>query len=515
MSIADIKNMTNNIAILLENTGLKVPVYNTLQSLFQRRSLWRMSKIEDIQPQHINNPKKIIFHCVHSTHHPAIFIESMLAKTLQLMGHNIKMVICGGYLNNCTGLFTVDMPPNKGMCKNCIWFGTHLFDTLDLPYTTYAEVLSKNPVATLPGESVPTRMFGVDLEKHATHSTNRYLKGGEWNEKIYKEKLWNAYISVRVAETIHLREKPDIIVTSHSCYSEWGPFSDYFRLRKIPVRTWYRGYHHKTLIFDLFEANKNFDTFMEQRNDKYLNKTEYEELLSFINKRFNLQYGDTTQYKIHTTSIPSSDKYTFTLFPNLPWDVDPTSRTVFGDIKNWIQATINYFKTHPEYQLIIKIHPAEKLYRSSQTLQHWLKRFDLPSNITVVGPEVSAYSLFKITNCGIVSNSTVGLEMLLSNIPVIVVGDAHYKNLDFTIDVYEPSEYEKALTPPHTIKNKNMRDTYAYYYFIKSFIPIPLLHHRNFLDLGWNINNTQELLSDKYLKHITNYIINGGIYQNW
>jgi len=523
MSTADIKNMINNIAVLLQDTGLKIPLYNTLQSLFQRRSLWRMQKIKPAEPLENNNPRKIIFHCVHTTHHPAIFIESMLAKTLQLMGHHVKMVICAGYLDNCTGLFTVDMPPNKGMCKNCFWFGTHLFDAISLDYITYNQLLNHHPIPVLTkGDEIPTRYLGVDLDKHARHSTHRYLKGGEWRDDIYKERLWNAYIAVRVAEAVHVKEKPDIIVTSHSCYSEWGSFADYFRLRKIPVRTWYRGYHHKTLIFDLFEVNRNFKEFMKLRDNKYITFEERKQLTEFVESRRKMQYGDTKQYK--TKHITSKDLmrqldencYTFTLFPNLPWDVDPTCRTVFGDVKTWILKTIELIGGKKGYQLLIKVHPAEKLYRSKETLQDWLLHQKLPTNVYVINPEVSAYMVFDVTDCGIVSNSTVGLEMLLSNIPVIVVGDAHYKGLGFTVDVYDEGEYEdKLFNTTHSIKNKNMRDIYAYYYFIKSFIPIPLLRHRNFLDLGWNIKNMEELLRDRYLEHITNYIINGSVYQNW
>ena len=56
---------------------------------------------------------------------------------------------------------------------------------------------------------------------------------------------------------------------------------------------------------------------------------------------------------------------------------------------------------------------------------------------------------------------------------------------------------------------------YAYFFFIKSFVPIKAFQQKNFLDIGWNIKSFDEFLEDKELMHICDHIVDDKIYQDW
>ena len=80
-------------------------------------------------------------------------------------------------------------------------------------------------------------------------------------------------------------------------------------------------------------------------------------------------------------------------------------------------------------------------------------------------------------------------------------------------------EYYKVLSSDiHTLPNQqDLAKLYAYFYFIKSFIPRRFVYHNSFLDLGWNINSLEEFSpgTDKYLDQICKFIIEGDIPQIW
>jgi hypothetical protein len=109
--------------------------------------------------------------------------------------------------------------------------------------------------------------------------------------------------------------------------------------------------------------------------------------------------------------------------------------------------------------------------------------------------------------------------MALNNIPVIVTGQIHYYNKGFTYDVSSEEEYTQTIKSnlPPKENQQTLAKIYAYFYFIKSFIPRNYLYYKNFLNLGWNIKSLDDLApgKDKYMDHICDYITNDKVWQNW
>jgi len=518
------KQSINTISTMLQSIHIKLPLYNTLMKILQFKSISEINKMQDLEPIYTEKSQKIIVNSVHSTYLSSIYKECAIAKTLQLLGHNVLMLTCGKIFPFCTGMFNVDVPPNKGMCKNCISHGKQLFDSLNLPHKTYLDYIDEKDEEEYMSLALKKgKLFGVDINYHALTSAQRYMKGQKVEYRIYYNKLEDAAATAIVAKNIYEIEKPDKILTSHSCYAEWGSFSDYFRLKNVPVYTWYTGYNPKTLIFNLTNIDKNFNIFLHNRNYKNLTEEEKQTVQTYLQQR-KVGIDDTKLYNFKEKTLPSSydaNKKTFTMFPNLAWDVDPTcSGDFFSDTFDWIDTTIKIFTRHPDKQLIIRAHPAEQVYKSIvTTVKHINQTFTvLPKNVIIIDSDnpINSYNLFKYTDVGIVSNGTIGLEMTNQNIPVIVVGNAHYKNKGFTRDVNTLDEYRNAIrNPPKTISYESVRDLYNYYYFIKSFIPFPILKHKNFLTIGYNSNNFKSFLEDYYLEHIANCILFDKPFQEW
>ena len=61
---------------------------------------------------------------------------------------------------------------------------------------------------------------------------------------------------------------------------------------------------------------------------------------------------------------------------------------------------------------------------------------ELPDHVRAVPPEsdISTYDLIELADVGLVYTTTVGLEMAMRGIPVIVAGQTHYRGKGFTTD---------------------------------------------------------------------------------
>lgn len=455
------------------------------------------------------------------------------------------MVICNKTLSMCTTHFTIRKPFNPWICKNCSNFSKKFYEITKLPYDCYNDYITQNEI-----ESIKNSVNKMSVEKcenyvykdvtvgyHAVISTQRYFLGDMPSrltyEPILRTELINAMISIDVAEKVLNKEQPDILISSHGCYSSWGSFSDYFMNKGVSIYVWGPG-EEDTIRF-VYPKSDFKKYFNEIRQNKTLDEKEEKELDSFFNRRKKGEEGQLTLYGFtETTEETLKKKFnfenfdkTYVMFPNVPWDsaaFTTGEKIAFKDIYDWFLYNVELFKNLPKFQLIIKIHPSEvKVMESKTTIVEFLKDkcFPLTENIKIIPPDttISPYSLFPFIDVGLVYTGTVGLEMSMNAIPVITGGSAHYANKGFTYDSIIKEEYTKLLSKDISISpnQQKLAKLYAYFYFIKSFIPRSFIFYNNLIDIGWNIHSLDEAKpgKNKYIDHICDYIIKGKVYQNW
>lgn len=137
------------------------------------------------------------------------------------------------------------------------------------------------------------------------------------------------------------------------------------------------------------------------------------------------------------------------LCTNVVGDSLALGRQVFTDgMADWLAATVRWFGQHPESQLVVRVHPGELLgagHPSAEIVRQELP--DLPAHVVVVGPEspVNTYDLMELAHLGLVYTTTVGMEMAMAGIPVIVAGSTHYRARGFTDDPASMTAYHSAL----------------------------------------------------------------------
>jgi hypothetical protein len=179
------------------------------------------------------------------------------------------------------------------------------------------------------------------------------------------------------------------------------------------------------------------------------------------------------------------------LAANVIGDSLTLGRQVFTEsMTDWLQRTVRYFAARTDAQLVVRVHPGERYTQGPSVAEViWPdSSVPLPEHIHVVaaGDPVNTYDLLEIADLGLVYTTTVGMEMAMSGVPAIVIGQTHYRGKGFTLD---PDSWEafntlldKVLAAPaeYRLTEQQVRRAwnYAYRFYFEYPCPFPwhLLH---------------------------------------
>lgn len=130
------------------------------------------------------------------------------------------------------------------------------------------------------------------------------------------------------------------------------------------------------------------------------------------------------------------DKPIAALFPNITWDTAALDReVVFASVQDWALRTAEHFADHPEWQLVIRIHPVEQVFSEEYVGELLRARWrTLPDNIRLVESRdpLSSYRLLDATQLGLYYTGTLGLEMTMLGIQSVTPALPLYGGYGFT-----------------------------------------------------------------------------------
>lgn len=169
------------------------------------------------------------------------------------------------------------------------------------------------------------------------------------------------------------------------------------------------------------------------------------------------------------------------LATNVIGDSLTLGRQVFSDsMTEWLERTVQYFATRPDIQLVARIHPGELITKGPSVADVVHKTLpSTPENIHLVpaDAQVNTYDLIEIADLGLVYTTTVGMEMAMSGVPVIVVGNTHYRDKGFTLDPATWDSYFELLThvlaDPRSFRPSQIQVDQAWNYAYRFFFEYP------------------------------------------
>ena len=174
------------------------------------------------------------------------------------------------------------------------------------------------------------------------------------------------------------------------------------------------------------------------------------------------------------------------LAANVLGDSLTLGRDIFAaSMTEWITKTVQYFAKRTDVQMVIRVHPGEKLVPQAKSMGTVVREAlpELPSHIHVIGAldKINTYDLIEIADVGLAYTTTVGLETAMNGRPVISCGQTHYRGRGITLDPNSWDEYYSILEnvladiPAHQMTEKQIEFAwnYAYRFFFEYPRPFP------------------------------------------
>ncbi len=158
--------------------------------------------------------------------------------------------------------------------------------------------------------------------------------------------------------------------------------------------------------------------------------------------------------------------------------------TFSKSMTEWMSRTIEFFAQRDDMQFVLRVHPGEGIGWGLSVYDILTEKFpDLPENIHILRADakINTYDLVNTADVGLVFTTTVGMEMAMIGLPVIVTGQTHYRGKGFTLEPNSWDEYfallEKVIANPKAFAPKReaveMAWTYAYRFFFQYPQPYP------------------------------------------
>lgn len=548
------KSYSNSIKQLISNTWVYRYIYLFYKFYSgKRRLLNKQLCFENKKniPFNTFRKKKIFIPLIETSHYQFYQILG-LAKALELRGAEIKLLLCNSFLEGCElkSIRSFKTDP----CLNCRFNKNHIVPIFNLNTVYLSEFITSEErsiiknIACGIADNYPNSYIykGIDIIPVVDDSVIRYYYGAtplsdsSEVKKIRAQHIETILINLDVAYRIYESWKPDIVMGNMNVYTTWDPY--FSILEKYGIKysiISMSTFDYNSIVLnriDIYKNTQRFDKWITTRSAPMLVEEEKKQLYNFLDKRFsgnsqifldNKLFDEKGNIK-DLLKIDTSKRNIF-IFTNIYWDVGLSETgNLYKGVIPWVLDTIQMLKDVEGCHLYIKTHPAE-VFDSTPSLkgviQFIRERFPvLPSNITIIPPEfkIKTYTLFPYIDLGVVYNGTLGLEMLLKGIPVVITGLAPYGYLRSTSCPDTIECYREQLSNPakNIVPDINEVELFAYFYFIKALLPWTLTSTAFANDFSsFTFSSLDDIIPGKdiYLDHLCNSILNEGdfVVENW
>lgn len=492
--------------------SLQPPKPNWGDLIAEDTELWKQARQQTAAP-------KVLIATSTGRHKALASLESMLGVALTLRGATVEFLLCDQVLPACqeatiqqTSLSTfIQRGPQSSLCDSCLRNGKKALAVPDLPIHYYSRWITSEEIQTARhlaqtlkhDEIVTYKLKDYAVGEHALAGTLRYFAKGTLDTDPQSEAVLRRYFeaalyTVYAIERLLIKKGYDIVCFHHGIYVPQGIIGEVSRQLGKRVVNWTPSYRSKTFIFS--HGDTYHHTLMDEPTATWENiawnpALEAETMKYLKNRWYGKQdwiwFHDQPEFDLE--QIKQELGFDFSrpaigMLTNVMWDAQlhyPVN--AFENMLDWVIKTIDYFKTRPDLQLIIRIHPAELrgTLTSRQLLADEIHAHyeSLPPNITIIPPEsqISTYVVMQHCDSAIIYGTKTGVELTSMGIPVIVAGEAWIRNKGLTVDAHSQAEYYDILSRLPFGERLSAEQTeraqkYAFHFFFRRMIPLDFTH---------------------------------------
>ena len=318
------------------------------------------------------------------------------------------------------------------------------------------------------------------------------------------------------------KHRPDVVIVPNGSMLEFGITYFVAEYLGIPAMTYEFGEQSERLWLAQNDDVMRQDTSLmwQAREEIPLDEEEWTRIREFFTARqgggiwenfSRLWQGTPAQGGGKTRKSLGLDSRPMVLLPaNVLGDSLTLGRHIFSkSMTDWMVRTIEYFSKRGDIQFVIRVHPGEQIGWGPSVFEILTEKFPtLSENIHLLSADakVNTYDLVNAADFGLVFTTTVGMEMAMIGLPVIVTGQTHYRGKGFTLDVDSWDSYFETLdlvldSPDKFKPTKEQVEaawTYAYRFFFEYPQPFPW-HVQHFWESErkWPLD---EVLSDEGMR---------------
>ncbi|MBU2896873.1 hypothetical protein [Vibrio hepatarius] len=424
----------------------------------------------------VPNGEKILFSHSFSIYEPSFIHDKIMSIALKMRGCEVFSAFCDGVQSiecNVYGGVWKDHTDFDSSCAHCQKCSSKLWSELDkkniYKYSTYITDEDNREVENIMGKI--TEGGWVDYKDSSGWEiglwakdilVNNYVVADKsliyGHEELGRSHLKNLLVIKFAIKKIISKVKPTRIISNDSFYGMWKLWELIAKENGIPFYSHWSGTRVGGWSYAYNDASMslNFKPSWESYSKQELTPDEESRVNQWLKDREGgrdmiIDTASLSDYKdeYFDFSLIDKTKPTALLSSNVVWDLAALNKEVFtSSMGEWIIQTIRWFRDNPDYQLIIKSHPAEhypEIPQTIETVQSMLEKVFtlLPDNVIFISPKaaVSVYQLLPFASIGLVFTTSVGIEMAARGKSVIVAGKSHYRSYGFTCDPETLEEY--------------------------------------------------------------------------
>lgn len=414
--------------------------------------------------------KKVAFFTPHAGIWPHALPESYLAKALNSEDFEVSRIMCDGtFQKHCTvmeamGIGIESDPGEKQQaCKRCIansglLRGAYRGRNLILSgYLGEGDAAKADAISgSLKEVDIRELTFmGVEVGKIASYEvllkfkkTSLEFNGEEF--EYFKTYVRNSLLSLMAFSRIYEESRPDVLIAYSPQYSVCGVAARYCELngskvyfiegssnieeRYKALRVWdwsVFGLTNPALKYwpkvDAYALSSDDYERVERHTSRLLDASSFSVYSEPVSGSFDMRthFGVPPGAKVVLAAMSSYDEV-FSAYVIERFPANKYISSVFKGQLEWIKGTIDFFSTHPELFLVIRIHPRTFPSKRNSVMaaeQVELAKIlsELPSNVKANYPtdKISIYDLYKQIDALTTGWSATGVEAMTFGVPVI------------------------------------------------------------------------------------------------
>lgn len=356
------------------------------------------------------------------------------------------------------------------------------------------------PLWPAPRERLPGEWQGF-LERLSAYDVEytRQREGAATGDPLYALRLRRNRLAAQALRRWLMRERPEVLIVPNGAILEFGVAYEVGQRLGIPVVTYEFEYQRERVWLSQKRPVMDLDTddLWAAVRSRPLSSTQVRQLEEMMTaRRGGRTWGGHARAWQNVAQAGANearrtlgldDRPVVLLATNVFGDSVTIGRQVFSQgMSDWLSETLRFFAARPQVQLVVRVHPGESLLAPGGTSMLEVVRRalpDLPAHIKVVPPEarVNSYDIAALAQAGLVYTTTLGMEMAMDGLPVIVAGQVHYRGRGFTYDPTSWEEYftllQKMVSAPEDLRPKpeqvELARRYAYHFFFTYPRPYP------------------------------------------